>query len=238
MILEYEEQGSGLTFYTEEEIYRTMEESGWELSEAELQERMDASFEEWLISDERLGLIQRRLDPIIEKYSNIRFDADIMEENADTMILVKEKFYALRDENMELEQITMDSYELAKKGQNIHFSLLITFMYEYVRAYSEKYRKTELALILELPAILNKEFGNFTGIQDIPSFFLGGVGKAVGGIISVGTGFLAEGVKGIASGLGLDSELLKKIGIGLIIAVPLIGVGYILIKLKKRRKKA
>lgn len=199
VVLIYENAGIGkLGYYTDEEKLLSYE-TGWKLPEAELQERMDASFQEWLVSDERLGIINRRLEPIIKKYSDIIFDANDMEQIADTIDLVREKFYVLREANMILEQETMDSYSLSKKGQNVHLTRLISFYYEYMRALSEKYRATELLLILELQDILNKEFDNFTGIQDVPKFFLEGVGIGVSNIVKAGTSILADITKDITT---------------------------------------
>jgi len=192
MLEEIGDIGSAFTFYTEEERMRSIE-TGWKLPDEILKERMDESFQEWLVSEERLGLRQNvYINPVIEKYPNIVFNADEMEEIAETIELVREKFYVLREANMALEQATMDSYKLSKKGQNVHLTYLISFYYEYIRALDEKYRANELELILKLADILNEEFGNFTGLSDVPKFFLEGVGIGISNVIKAGTSILTD----------------------------------------------
>lgn len=225
-------EGSGLEFYTEEEKRLSME-TGFVLSEPVLAERLEVSKEEYLESEVHLRLVQTRIDRVLVQYPEFSFDSSYMDVTADTISEVRDKFNLLREDNLDVEQDLIDSekYFHPQKAINVHFSQLLSFMYAYIQAievYSN--RKIELDLILNtLPAILNDEFGNLTGIEDVPRLFMEGVGKGVGFITAGVTSFASDIFGGIVEGLGLklDKSTLIKIGIGIAVVVVLIVVGLI-----------
>ncbi|KKM87848.1 hypothetical protein LCGC14_1264720 [marine sediment metagenome] len=220
----------------------------FKLTEEDIEQRIDVAMDEYLISDVYLDAVQARLDPVIAKFSMFSYDVAIMGEEANTIDQVRFKFDTLRSMNIELEIAIMNKSTPPEKGRNEHYSKLLNFYHEYIYALSRGLRETELKLIEQLPKLLNDELGNFIGLQDIPRIFMEGVGKGVGGILTVGTNVLATTLKGVATGLaeglGFDAELKKKIIKYLIIGgISVIGVliGYTFMKsyiAEKGKKRA
>ena len=99
VILVQDDSGSVLSYYTEEEKLLSFE-TGWQLPNDELQERVEIAFQEWLVSDKRMELIQDKLNVVIDYYPNITFDYDLLNETANTIEVVRDKFDQFRELNI------------------------------------------------------------------------------------------------------------------------------------------
>lgn len=235
--------GSRLDFYTAPELETFRESVGAITVDPEiLQQRKEDSYQQYLDSSAYTESVQLQVDFLVETYYPwVIYDTYDMKQRAKTMELVRNKFDSLRNLNMGREADKESSTTPATKGRNQHISDLIGFMTGYIKAFGTIERKTELDLIKQLPSVLNKEFGNFTGIQDIPKLFFEGVGIGVGGIIKTATNVFSDVVGGIATGI-LGSDWQKKaiyliIIVVIIIIVILIGVFLFKTYAKEKIKK-
>lgn len=220
--VEYLDQ-MGFELYTEaeKEAYRENLET---VSKTELESRIQEQLIEYLESDEYKELAESLCEVIVDKYPKVIFDFDLMFEKAETIETVYNKFERFRSMNENYESEFISSYTLKAKGRNEYISMLLTAYYKYVQMISSTQRANEMELIKQLPSILNKEYGNFTGIQDIPKFFIEGVGKGVGSIIKIGTDVITDITKeAFKEILGTDWKK-KLILYGSIIGVSIIGI--------------
>lgn len=227
MVLLVENGASVLDFYTEAERKKSME-TGYTLPQDVLEKRMEESMQDYLESEQHLAFVQKRLDKVLLDNPKFSVDAESMAETADTLNDVRDKLDDLRKENSALEQSYLDSdeYFAPEKARNVYLSELISFQYAYINALSAGKRTVELNLTLvDLPALLNDEYGNLVDITDVGRFFMEGVGKPIGAITAFGTSILKDVIGGVAEGLGIDKKLLVKIGIGAGIGIALIIAG-------------
>jgi len=221
--------GSGLSFYTEEEIEESME-SGFVLPEDVLEERVEEALDEYLESEIHYNLVQTKIDFVLKDFPNLSFDPDDMEENAETMKDVRDKLNSLRSLNMDLENEAINSgaYLSPSHATWYHWKYLCDFMWNYANAVRGNLDNTEKDLIIQLRAILFKELG-FTdnlleafgkGIAGLAGF----TGEAIGNITSFATeNVILPALKGLFKGAG------KYIVIG-VIALIIIGIGYFSLK--------
>lgn len=211
--MRFEGAQGGLLFYTDAETRSAIEE-GFELPEEVLQERIDASFEEYIQSDLHERFVLERINAVLEKYNHeIEFDSNIMSASANTRPDVRFKFDSLRSENSELEKLLTNEKDVVR-----HVNRLMQFLFDYITALKVD-RQTELSLIMELAGILNKEEGK----NDIVGLFAEGVGKGISGIVGLGTGIFSDISKSITEGL-LGTDWKRKLIIGAIILIVVIVV--------------
>lgn len=204
----------------------------------ETEEDFAAAQQRYLESDTRKKLIGYKLDEVVKKYPNVRFEPGVLQGPGDRMDLVRGKFDHLRGWNTEEEDKLRSKHTPAKKGSNIHYGHLIEFLWAYIKALG--LREREIEFIKRLPDILNDELGNFTGdLTEIPGLFMEGVGKGLSAGVKAVMSVADDLLKGVAEGLGIDPEQLKII-IGAIVGFAIlafIGVGVSRYTQKRRIKK-
>lgn len=217
--------GSGLAFYTDEEVLESIE-SGFELSDSELEERVEEGLEEYLESDLHFRIVQTKIDLVIEDNPDILFDSDDMEDSAENAEDVRDKFNSLWELNInsENELINTGQYLTPNHARYKYRMHLANFMWQYAHAVRGNLDNTEKDLIIQLRTIIFRELGFTSNLGEAFGKGISGgasaIGEGVGNVVSFITeDIVVPALKGLFKGAG------KYIIIG-VIALIAVGIGY------------
>jgi hypothetical protein len=229
MVLLVTSNGSAKTFYTTEELIRSITE-GFTLDDEELQERITQSYNDYLESDTYAYLLEIRTREVINNFPDINYDYASMLMKVTNIDGVRSKFNNLRTLNSGAEEASTKKYVQSEVGRSEFLSRLFSFYYSFIKSLGKEY-EYELILIQQYVDILNDEL-NY-GVDNIPNLFAEGVGAALGSIVTL----IGDGISGLATSLGIDPDLLKAIIIGGLVLFG-IGIGGVIVsKVAKRRRK-